>query len=138
MALLHRHAEFFALPEGLRVRTLDKVFPYADPDFPLVVSYPEIGVGVLLNKEASDLEWSFDSAEDALNIVQMLIQTGELDIVVVDSVAALTPLAESEGDIGDKHVGLQSRLMSQAMRKLSSIVNETQTILIFINQAGGQ
>src|SRR5260370_18420880 len=63
----------------------------------------------------------------------MLIRSGALDVVVIDSVAALTPRAEIEGDIGDSHVGLQARLMSQALRKLTANLNKTDTICIFIN-----
>src|ERR1700683_4835671 len=75
-----------------------------------------------------------DTGEQALEIVDMLIRSGALDVVVIDSVAALTPRAEIEGDMGDTHVGLQARLMSQALRKLTGTLNKTDTILIFINQ----
>ena len=75
-----------------------------------------------------------DTGEQALEIADMLIRSGALDVVVVDSVAALTPRAEIEGEMGDAHVGLQARLMSQALRKLTSNLNKSQTILIFINQ----
>jgi len=75
-----------------------------------------------------------DCGEQALEIAEMLIRSGAIDIVVVDSVAALVPRAELEGDMGDAHVGLQARLMSQALRKLASIVHKSNTILIFINQ----
>jgi|SRR3990172_2564173 len=72
--------------------------------------------------------------EEALRIAELLIETGEIDLVVVDSVAALLPRAELEGDIGDAHVGLQARLMSQAMRKLNGVVSRSKSIILFINQ----
>jgi recombination protein RecA len=75
-----------------------------------------------------------DTGEQALEITDMLIRSGALDIVVIDSVAALTPRAEIEGEMGDTHVGLQARLMSQALRKLTANLNRTNTIAIFINQ----
>jgi len=75
-----------------------------------------------------------DTGEQALDIVEMLISSNSVDAIVVDSVAALTPKAEIEGEMGDTHVGLQARLMSQAMRKLTSIINKSKTALIFINQ----
>ncbi|MEO2171006.1 MAG: recombinase RecA, partial [Acidimicrobiales bacterium] len=75
-----------------------------------------------------------DTGEQALEIADMLIRSGALDVVVIDSVAALTPRAEIEGEMGDTHVGLQARLMSQALRKLTSNLNKSNTILIFINQ----
>ena len=75
-----------------------------------------------------------DTGEQALEITDMLIRSGALDVIVVDSVAALTPKAEIEGDMGDSHVGLQARLMSQALRKITANLSKSQTILIFINQ----
>ena len=75
-----------------------------------------------------------DTGEQALEITDMLVRSGALDIVVIDSVAALTPRAEIEGEMGDSHVGLQARLMSQALRKLTANLNKTNTICIFINQ----
>ena len=75
-----------------------------------------------------------DTGEQALEICDMLIRSGALDVVVVDSVAALTPRAEIEGEMGDTHVGLQARLMSQALRKLTANLNKSNTICIFINQ----
>ena len=75
-----------------------------------------------------------DSGEQALEIAEMLISSNALDVVVIDSVAALVPKAELEGEMGDAHVGLQARLMSQALRKLTAVVHKTQTSLIFINQ----
>jgi recombination protein RecA len=75
-----------------------------------------------------------DTGEQALEITDMLIRSGALDVVVIDSVAALVPRAELEGDMGDTHVGLQARLMSQALRKLAGSINRSQTTAIFINQ----
>src|SRR5690554_1698913 len=75
-----------------------------------------------------------DSGEQALEITETLIRSGALDVIVIDSVAALVPRAELEGEMGDSHVGLQARLMSQALRKVTGIVSKTQTACIFINQ----
>src|ERR1700728_1325094 len=75
-----------------------------------------------------------DTGEQGLEIADMLIRSGAIDVVVVDSVAALTPRAEIEGDMGDTHVGLQARLMSQALRKLTANLNRSNTVAIFINQ----
>lgn len=75
-----------------------------------------------------------DSGEQALEITESLVRSGAIDIVVVDSVAALTPQAEIEGDMGDSHMGLQARLMSQALRKLTGILSKSNTLIIFINQ----
>ena len=75
-----------------------------------------------------------DTGEQALEIADMLIRSGAMDVIVVDSVAALTPRAELEGDMGDTHVGLQARLMSQALRKLTGTLSKSSTIALFINQ----
>lgn len=75
-----------------------------------------------------------DYGEQALDIAEMLVRSGAVDIIVIDSVAALVPKAELEGDMGDSHMGLQARLMSQALRKLSPVVHKSKTVLIFINQ----
>src|SRR6202522_2387217 len=75
-----------------------------------------------------------DTGEQALEIMDMLIRSGAVDVVVIDSVAALVPKAEIEGEMGDSHVGLQARLMSQALRKLTGAINQTKTTAIFINQ----
>ena len=75
-----------------------------------------------------------DTGEQALEIVDMLVRSGALDVVVIDSVAALTPRAEIEGEMGDSHMGLQARLMSQAMRKLTANLNKSNTVAVFINQ----
>jgi len=75
-----------------------------------------------------------DSGEQALEITEMLIKSNSVDVIVVDSVAALTPRAELEGEMGDSHMGLQARLMSQAMRKLTAVISKSKTALVFINQ----
>ncbi|HNU96879.1 MAG TPA: recombinase RecA [Candidatus Portnoybacteria bacterium] len=75
-----------------------------------------------------------DSGEQALQIVESLVKSGTVDIIIIDSVAALTPQAEIEGEIGDQFIGLQARLMSQAMRKLNSVIAKTNCVVIFINQ----
>ncbi|MFN2320021.1 MAG: recombinase RecA, partial [Dermatophilaceae bacterium] len=75
-----------------------------------------------------------DTGEQALEIADMLIRSGSLDVIVIDSVAALVPRAEIEGEMGDSHVGLQARLMSQALRKLTGTISNTGTTAIFINQ----
>jgi recombination protein RecA len=75
-----------------------------------------------------------DTGEQALEIADMLIRSGAIDVLVIDSVAALTPRAEIEGEMGDSHVGLQARLMSQALRKLTGTLNKSKTIALFINQ----
>ena len=75
-----------------------------------------------------------DTGEQALEIAESLVRSGAVDVIVVDSVAALTPQAEIEGDMGDSHMGLQARLMSQALRKLTAIIGKSKTLLIFINQ----
>jgi recombination protein RecA len=75
-----------------------------------------------------------DTGEQALEIAENLVRSGAIDVIVVDSVAALTPKAEIDGDMGDAHVGLQARLMSQALRKLAAVINKQKTIIIFINQ----
>lgn len=75
-----------------------------------------------------------DTGEQALEICDMLVRSGALDVVVIDSVAALVPKAEIQGEMGDSHVGLQARLMSQALRKITGTVNKSNTCVIFINQ----
>ena len=75
-----------------------------------------------------------DTGEQALEIAEALVRSGALDIIVVDSVAALVPKAEIDGDMGDAHVGLQARLMSQALRKLAGVINKTKCVIVFINQ----
>lgn len=75
-----------------------------------------------------------DNGEQALEITETLVRSGAVDIIIVDSVAALVPKAEIDGDMGDSHVGLQARLMSQALRKLTAVISKTNCIVIFINQ----
>ena len=75
-----------------------------------------------------------DTGEQALEITEQLVRSGAIDVIVVDSVAALVPKAEIEGDMGDSHVGLQARLMSQALRKLTGAISKSNTVVIFINQ----
>ncbi|MFQ5482960.1 MAG: recombinase RecA, partial [Nitrospinaceae bacterium] len=75
-----------------------------------------------------------DTGEQTLEIAEVLVRSGAVDVIVIDSVAALVPKAELDGDMGDSHMGLQARLMSQAMRKLTGVINKSNTSLIFINQ----
>ena len=75
-----------------------------------------------------------DCGEQALEIADMLVRSGAIDVIVVDSVAALVPKAEIEGEMGDSHMGLQARLMSQALRKLTGTISKSNTLVIFINQ----
>ncbi|MHC4704914.1 MAG: recombinase RecA [Planctomycetota bacterium] len=89
------------------------------------------GVAAFIDAEhALDTTW----AKRLLDIVEMLVNSNSVDVIVVDSVAALTPKAEIEGEMGDSHMGLQARLMSQAMRKLTSVIGKSKTALVFINQ----
>ncbi|MDD4931193.1 MAG: recombinase RecA [Candidatus Colwellbacteria bacterium] len=75
-----------------------------------------------------------DSGEDALNIMESLVKSGIIDVIIIDSVAALTPRAEIDGEMGAQFIGLQARMLSQAMRKITAVANKTETLLIFINQ----
>ena len=112
------------------VQKLGGVAAFVDAEHALDPAYAEkIGVNV------NDLLISQpDNGEQALEIVETLVRSGAVDVVVVDSVAALTPKAEIDGEMGDSHMGLQARLMSQALRKLTSIISKTHTCVIFINQ----
>src|ERR1700729_1735543 len=95
----------------------------------------DVGYARKLGVRADDLLVSQpDCGEQALEITEMLVRSGAVDIIVVDSVAALTPRAELEGEMGDSHVGLQARLMSQALRKLTGTISKSNTLVIFINQ----
>jgi len=76
-----------------------------------------------------------DTGEQALEICDMLVRSGAVDVIIVDSVAALTPKAEIEGEMGDSHVGLQARLMSQALRKLTGNVKSQNVLMVFINKS---
>ena len=103
---------------------------YVDAENAMDVEYSEkVGIDVdnLLISQP-------DTGEQALDIVETLVRSGAVDVIVVDSVAALVPKAEIEGDMGDSHMGLQARLMSQAMRKLTAIISKSKTVVIFINQ----
>lgn len=106
------------------------VAAFIDAEHALDPSYAEkLGVNI------KDLYVSQpDNGEQALNICDTLVRSGAVDIVVIDSVAALTPKAEIDGEMGDNHVGLQARMMSQALRKLTGIINKSNTTVIFINQ----
>ena len=106
------------------------VAAFIDAEHALVPSWAKL-IGV--NLEAL-LVSQPDSGEQALNIVEMLVRSNAVDLIVVDSVAALIPQAEIQGEMGDTHMGLQARLMSQAMRKLTAVIAKTRTSLIFINQ----
>ncbi len=103
---------------------------YIDAEHAMDPNYAEqLGVNI------DDLYLSQPSSgEEGLNIVETLLKSGAFDIIVVDSVAALVPQKELDGEIGDSHVGLQARMMSQAMRKLTAVVAKSNTVLIFINQ----
>jgi recombination protein RecA len=103
---------------------------FVDAEHALDPSYAEkLGINI-----ADLLVSQPDTGEQALEIVGMLVRSGAVDLVVVDSVAALTPRAEIEGEMGDSHVGLQARLMSQALRKLTASISRSNTTVIFINQ----
>ncbi len=103
---------------------------FVDAEHALDVSYAK-----KLGVNAEDMLVSQpDTGEQALEITETLVRSGAVDVLVVDSVAALTPRAEIEGDMGDSHMGLQARLMSQALRKLTAIINRSNTLVIFINQ----
>ena len=106
------------------------VAAFVDAEHALDVAYAR-GIGVETDRL---LVSQPDTGEQALEIVEMLVRSGAVDLVVVDSVAALTPKAELEGDMGDQHMGLQARLMSQALRKLTGVTYRTGTTLIFLNQ----
>jgi len=106
------------------------VCAFIDAEHALDVNYAR-GIGVETDKL---LVSQPDTGEQALEIAEALVRSGAIDLVVVDSVAALTPKAEIEGEMGDQHMGLQARLMSQALRKLTAVAHRTGTTLMFINQ----
>jgi recombination protein RecA len=119
-----------ALHAVAQAQRMGGIAAFIDAEHALDVKYAR-GLGV----NAEDLLVSQpDTGEQALEITDMLIRSGALDVVVIDSVAALVPKAEIEGDMGDSHMGLQARLMSQALRKLTATISKTSTCLIFINQ----
>jgi recombination protein RecA len=106
------------------------VAAFIDAEHALDLSYAE-----RLGVQVEDLLLSQpDTGEQALEIAEILVRSGAVDVIVVDSVAALVPRAEIEGDMGDTHVGLQARLMSQALRKLAATINKSKAIVVFINQ----
>ncbi len=106
------------------------VVAYVDAEHALDVNYArKLGVNT-----ADMLISQPDTGEQALEITETLVRSGSIDVLVVDSVAALVPRAEIEGEMGDSHMGLQARLMSQALRKLTAAINRSQTLVIFINQ----
>src|ERR671927_197263 len=112
------------------VQKMGGVAAYVDAEHALDIEYAKkLGVDIenLLVSQP-------DTGEQALEIVEILVRSGAVDLVVIDSVAALVPKAEIEGEMGDSHVGLQARLMSQALRKLAGTLNRTETICIFTNQ----
>jgi recombination protein RecA len=106
------------------------VCAFVDAEHALDVQYAK-GIGVDIERL---LVSQPDTGEQALEITETLVRSGAIDLVVVDSVAALTPKAEIEGEMGDQHMGLQARLMSQALRKLTAITHRTGTVIMFINQ----
>jgi len=106
------------------------VCAFIDAEHAIDINYAR-GLGVEVDKL---LVSQPDTGEQALDIAEMLVRCGAVDLIVVDSVAALTPRAELEGEMGDSHMGLQARLMSQALRKLTGIAHRTGTTLLFINQ----
>src|SRR5574338_1628379 len=119
-----------ALHRAANVQKMGGVAAYVDAEHALDIEYAKkLGVNV------EDLLVSQpDTGEQALEIVDILVRSGAVDLIVIDSVAALVPKAEIEGDMGDAHMGLQARLMSQALRKLTAIAHRTNTTLLFINQ----
>src|SRR5258708_19686990 len=95
----------------------------------------DVGYSRKLGVRTDDLLLSQpDTGEQGLEIAEMLVRSGAIDVLVIDSVAALVPKAELEGEMGDAHMGVQARLMSQALRKLTGTISKTQTCVVFINQ----
>ncbi len=119
-----------ALSTAAQAQRAGGTVAYVDAEHALDVSYArKLGV------KAEDMLISQpDTGEQALEIVETLVRSGAVDVLVIDSVAALTPRAEIEGEMGDSHMGLQARLMSQALRKLTAAINRSNTLVIFINQ----
>ncbi|HCO42629.1 MAG TPA: recombinase RecA, partial [Gammaproteobacteria bacterium] len=119
-----------ALQSIAQVQRVGGTAAFVDAEHALDPSYAEkLGINI-----ADLLVSQPDTGEQALEIVDMLVRSGAVDLVVVDSVAALTPRAEIEGEMGDSHVGLQARLMSQALRKLTASISRSHTTVVFINQ----
>jgi recombination protein RecA len=119
-----------ALSVAAQVQKTDGQVAFIDTEHALDPDYAK-RIGVNVEKLVISQP---DSGEDALNIVEKLIRSGLFDLIIVDSVAALVPRAELEGEVGDQFIGLQARMMSQALRKLTGIISKTRTVLIFINQ----
>ena len=119
-----------ALSTAAQAQKAGGTVAFIDAEHALDVSYAtKLGVKV------SDMLLSQpDTGEQALEITETLVRSGAVDVLIVDSVAALTPKAEIEGDMGDSHMGLQARLMSQALRKLTGSISKSQTLVIFVNQ----
>ena len=119
-----------ALHIGAEAQTAGGVVAYIDAEHALDIGYARrLGVDV-----DSLLVSQPDTGEQALDIAEILVRSGGIDALIIDSVAALVPRAELEGDMGDQHVGLQARLMSQALRKLTATIHKSMTCVIFINQ----
>lgn len=119
-----------ALSTAAQAQKAGGTVAFVDAEHALDVSYAK-----KLGVQVSDLLISQpDTGEQALEITETLVRSGAVDVLIVDSVAALTPKAEIDGDMGDSHMGLQARLMSQALRKLTGSINRSQTLVIFINQ----
>jgi len=119
-----------ALSTAAQAQKAGGTVAYVDAEHALDVSYArKLGV-----KVEDMLISQPDTGEQALEIVETLVRSGAVDVLVIDSVAALTPRAEIEGEMGDSHMGLQARLMSQALRKLTAAINRSNTLVIFINQ----
>ena len=119
-----------ALSAAAQAQKAGGTVAFIDAEHALDVSYAtKLGVQV-----SNMLISQPDTGEQALEIAETLVRSGSVDVLIVDSVAALTPKAEIEGDMGDSHMGLQARLMSQALRKLTGSINRSQTLVIFINQ----
>lgn len=112
------------------VQKMDGTAAFVDAEHALDPDYAK-KIGVEINKLYISQP---DTGEQALEIVETLVRSNAIDVVVVDSVAALTPKAEIEGDMGQQHMGLQARLMSQALRKLAGIISKSKTVVVFINQ----
>src|SRR5512144_1632973 len=112
------------------VQKLGGLAAFVDAEHALDPAYAE-KIGVKINDMLISQP---DTGEQALDIVETLVRSGAVDVIVVDSVAALTPKAELEGEMGDSHMGLQARLMSQALRKLTSIISRSKATVVFINQ----
>ena len=119
-----------ALSTAAQAQKAGGTVAFVDAEHALDVSYAaKLGINI------SDMLISQpDTGEQALEITETLVRSGAIDVLIVDSVAALTPKAEIEGDMGDSHMGLQARLMSQALRKLTAAINRSGTLVIFINQ----